>query len=88
MVNRVELLAGQAGDDNKARRSWFYEQFGLIFDYTDPEHREGISRPMPVGGLSKMETWKQNILEHRMLEYLTRVLYAEKRATSELNVRE
>ncbi len=25
----------------KSRRNWFYEQFGLVFDYTDPEHREG-----------------------------------------------
>ena len=83
-VNGIELLAGQAHGDNKARRNWFYEQFGLVFDYTDPEHREGRSRPMLAGALVKVETWKQNITEHRMLDYLAAVLYAEERATSEL----
>ena len=53
----------------KSRRNWFYEQFGLVFDYTDPEHREGRSRPMLAGALVKVETWKQNITEHRMLDY-------------------
>lgn len=87
-VNSIELLAGQAHGDNKARRNWFYEQFGLVFDYTDPEHREGRSRPMLAGALVKVETWKQNITEHRMLDYLATVLYAEERATSELQARD
>ena len=72
----------------KSRRNWFYEQFGLVFDYTDPEHREGRSRPMLAGALVKVETWKQNITEHRMLDYLAAVLYAEERATSELQARD
>ena len=87
-VNSIELLAGQGHGDNKARRNWFYEQFGLVFDYTDPEHREGRSRPMLAGALVKVETWKQNITEHRMLDYLAAVLYAEERATSELQARD
>lgn len=87
-VNGIELLAGQGHGDNKARRNWFYEQFGLVFDYTDPEHREGRSRPMLAGVLVKVETWKQNITEHRMLDYLAAVLYAEERATSELQARD
>ena len=87
-VNGIELLAGQGHGDNKARRNWFYEQFGLVFDYTDPEHREGRSRPMLAGALVKVETWKQNITEPRMLDYLAAVLYAEERATSELQARD
>lgn len=87
-VNGIELLAGQGHGDNKARRNWFYEQFGLVFDYTDPEHREGRSRPMLAGALVKVETWKQNITEHRMLDYLAAVLYAEESATSELQARD
>ena len=87
-VNGIELLAGQGHGDNKARRNWFYEQFGLVFDYTDPEHREGRSRPMLAGALVKVETWKQNITEYRMLDYLAAVLYAEERATSELQARD
>ena len=54
-VNGIELLAGQGHGDNKARRNWFYEQFGLVFDYTDPEHREGRSRPMLAGALVKVD---------------------------------
>ena len=87
-VNGIELLAGQGHGDNKALRNWFYEQFCLVFDYTDPEHREGRSRPMLAGALVKVETWKQNITEHRMLDYLAAVLYAEERATSELQARD
>lgn len=87
-VNSIELVAGQGRGENKVRRNWFYEQFGLVFDYTDPEHREGQSRPMQAGTLVKIETWKQNIIEHRMLDYLAAVLYAEERATSELQARD
>jgi hypothetical protein len=87
-VNRIELLANDGRGDNKARRNRFYEQFGLVFDYTDPEHWEGQSRPIQVGALKKVETWKQNIIEYRMLDYLAEVLYAEERATSELRMRD
>lgn len=70
-VNSIQLLSGQARGDNKARRNRFYEQFGLIFDYHDSAQREGSSRPMLVQGLSVVETWKDNISEHRMFDYLS-----------------
>jgi hypothetical protein len=87
-VNSIELLEGQAHGDNKARRNWFYEQFGLAFDYTDAEHCEGRSRPIAAGALVSVEAWKQNIIEHRMLDYLSTILYAEERASSELQARD
>lgn len=83
-VNSVELLSGQANGDNKERRNRFYEQFGLVFDYTDPERQEGHSRPMLAGDLIAIETWRQNITERRMPDYLADVLYSEERASSEL----
>jgi GNAT superfamily N-acetyltransferase len=83
-VKSVELVSGQAGEDNKERRNRFYEQFGLVFDYTDAEHREGRSRPMLVGELTSVETWKKNIIERRMFDYLADTLYAEQRASSEM----
>jgi GNAT superfamily N-acetyltransferase len=86
-VNSVELLDGQAHGNNKERRNKFYEQFGLVFDYTDSERREGHSRPMQVAGLTPVETWKQNIIERQMFDYLAGVLYAEQRALSELTHR-
>lgn len=75
-VNPIKLLTGQARGDNKARRNRFYEQFGLIFDYLDPGQREGVSLPMQVRALSVVETWKSNIFEHRMFDYLAEHLDA------------
>ncbi|ORE39892.1 hypothetical protein [Pseudomonas aeruginosa] len=83
-VKSIELLAGQAHGDNKNRRNWFYEQFGLVFDYVDPECREGLSRPMRAGALVTVETWKENITELLMLNYLAEVLYAKEQVSSEL----
>jgi GNAT superfamily N-acetyltransferase len=88
-VHCIELLAEQAHDDQKkARRNGFYEQFGIVFDYADPERRAGRSRPMRAGALTPVETWRQNIVEHRMFDYLAEVLYAGERATSEWQLRE
>ncbi|WP_228767944.1 hypothetical protein [Limnohabitans sp. DM1] len=83
-VNSIELLAGQAHEKNKTRRNRFYEQFGFVFDYTDPEQREGRSRSTSASALVQIETWKQNIVEHRMLDYLTDVLNAQEHASSKL----
>jgi GNAT superfamily N-acetyltransferase len=69
-VNTIALLSGQADEQNKARRNRFYEQFGLSFDYIDAEHREGRSRPMRAAALTPVETWKENLLERDMQDYL------------------
>lgn len=87
-VHSIELVSGQSHGENKARRNWFYEQFGIVFDYADPEHREGLSRPMQVNALTPVETWKTNIRERQVLDYVADVLYAEERASSELAQRE
>ena len=88
IVNSVSLLVGQSGGDNKNRRNNFYENFGLTFDYSDPEHKEGRSLPVLVSKLKQRETWKQNIAEIRMLDFLGKVLRDEQRATSELLFRD
>lgn len=87
-VNTVTLLGGQAYDANKARRNRFYERFGLVFDYADLEQREGKSLPMPAKALTPVETWKENIQERLVLDYLADIVYAETRASSELVYRE
>lgn len=81
-VNPIELLRGQARGDNKARRNRFYEQFGLSFDFHDSGQREGVSLPMQVRALSVVETWKNNIFEHRMFDYLAERLDAVESAQS------
>jgi len=83
-VKSIKLVLNQADEDNKERRNRFYERFGLVFDYTDPEHREGVSRPMLVGVLNTVETWKQNITEHQLLDYLAQSLYDLEIATLDL----
>ncbi|WGS50112.1 hypothetical protein LFL96_00965 [Paraburkholderia sp. D15] len=83
-VLSVELLAGQADEENKSRRNRFYEQFGLVFDYRDPDRREGLSKPMLAAELIKVDTWKQNICERDVREYLGEVLYERERDGFEL----
>ncbi|QTD31420.1 hypothetical protein [Pseudomonas fluorescens] len=86
-VNPIELLMGQARGDNKARRNRFYEQFGIHFDYRDAGRREGRSRPMHVRELSVVETWKNNIFEHKMIDHLTERLDAVESAQMNFEAR-
>ncbi len=51
-VRPIKLLSGQAEEENRDRRNRFYERFGLVFAYSDPEHREGVSKSMPVKKLT------------------------------------
>ncbi|MBK5124318.1 hypothetical protein IQ288_31245 [Burkholderia sp. R-69980] len=83
-VNNIELLAAQARGPNTARRNRFYERFGFVFDYTDPQHRAGMSRPLKVRDLTSVESWKENITEHRMLDFLARQQESGLRDRSEL----
>lgn len=86
-VRPVELLSGQAYGENKTRRNHFYEQFGLVFDYRDPEHCEGLSKTMIAAALTPVETWKQNIRERDVREYFGEVLHESKRLEFELSQR-
>lgn len=86
-VASIKLDAGQAQPDNKERRNWFYEQFGIVFDYDDEQHRSGKSRPMLASELKAVETWKKNILEHNMLDYLGSILDLNERISSDLDGR-
>lgn len=87
-VNTVTLLSSDASGNNKERRNRFYEQFGLTFDYNDPERKEGKSRPMQAGELKQVETWKQNITERQLLDYMGEVMYSEECASTELTFRD
>jgi hypothetical protein len=69
-VNNIELLEGQAYGKNTARRNRFYEKFGFTFDYTDPEHRAGMSRAVKVRDLNAVESWKDTIAERRVFDFL------------------
>lgn len=86
-VNSVELRSEQGFSENKERRNKFWEQFGLVFDYTDSSRKAGFSRPMLVKELTQIETWQQNIIEHSVLAYLADVLYTKERVSLELQDR-
>ncbi len=87
-VRPVELLSGQAHGENKARRNRFYEQFGLVFDYRDPEQQEGLSRAMPASALTPVEAWQSNICERDVRDYLGEALHDRDRVVMELASRE
>ncbi len=84
----ISLQAGQATIDNKARRNRFYEQFGLTFDYTDIEQKEGQSRPMPASALTPVATWQENIREQNVPDYLGELLYIRDRMLIQLEDRD
>lgn len=83
-VNSVELMIGQGGDENKERRNHFWEQFGLEFDYSDPEHRTGRSKPMLAKDLNQVEEWAKNITELRVQDYLSELLHTRQQALWEV----
>lgn len=78
-VRSIKLLSGQAEEENRDRRNRFYERFGLVFAYSDPEHREGVSKPMPVKELTPVTSWEANIRERDPREYLAELLYERER---------
>lgn len=73
-VRSITLLDGQAGDDNKKRRNWFYEQFGLKFKYTDQSESEGTSEDISSGELHTTEKWKENIKEIELPDLFSKLL--------------
>lgn len=86
-VRRVELVIGQADEGNKVRRNRFYERFGLVFDYSDAEQKEGRSRPMPARLLTSVDTWRQNITERPVMDYLSDLLRSQTRTALALQQR-
>jgi hypothetical protein len=70
VVNSISLSETEAEGDNLIRRNRGYDQMGFIFDYTDPEHRTGRSRPMPASDLKVVNTWEKNMTEMSVPEYI------------------
>ncbi|MYM80788.1 MULTISPECIES: GNAT family N-acetyltransferase [Duganella] len=83
-VHTINLLEGQAREENRERRNRFYEQFGLKFEYASAERKSGISLPIPAKDLVLTDRWKQNISEHNLMEFLASTLYRKRMAEDEL----
>lgn len=84
-VCSVKLLHGGSYPENKARRNRFYEQFGLVFDYSDPEQCAGLSQSMPVASLTPVDTWRQNIQEQDVRECFAKILSEREKMVSKLS---
>lgn len=87
-VQSIELLKLQASEKNKERRNRFYEQFGLVFDYVDASREAGRSRSIKVSELVQVETWKRNIRERSVLDYIGEVIYKQRFTAIELEFRD
>lgn len=83
-VHTINLLEGQAREENRERRNRFYEQFGLKFEYTSGDRKTGISLPIPAKDLVLVDRWKQNISEHNLKGFFEAMLYRKKIAESDL----
>ncbi|MDY0977726.1 hypothetical protein SOM61_22445 [Massilia sp. CFBP9012] len=83
-IRPVTLLAAQGHDDNRDRRNRFYEQFGLIFDYSDADRRAGQSRPMLASALVSTGAWRDNLRVIPINELLGELLTDKRRLDGDL----
>jgi GNAT superfamily N-acetyltransferase len=87
IVCPIKLLAAQADAKNKSRRNRFYEQFGLIIDFTDPDQLAGATRQMPTSALNLVEV-KDNIQMHSVQGWMGEALTHERDMLFETTRRE
>jgi hypothetical protein len=70
ILDTITLCQGQANLENKERRNRFYEQFGIKFNYSNDKKEEGKSNKTFINQLTTVETWKKNIKEVEITDYL------------------
>jgi hypothetical protein len=86
VVDPVRLLEGQAQtEDEKNHRNGFYHQFGLEFDFEDPDEKVGLSKPMKVEDLNAVTTWKTNIEEVSIYDFAADILSREENLRQSVN---
>ncbi|GAA6135179.1 hypothetical protein NBRC116188_19690 [Oceaniserpentilla sp. 4NH20-0058] len=71
-------------DETRYRRNRFYEQFGIPFQYTSVEKRQGSSIPIKTKKLSNISTWKSNIEVLNATDFLTMLINQKKHAQQSL----
>jgi GNAT superfamily N-acetyltransferase len=80
----IGLSVGQADEENRERRNRFYEQFGIVFDYTDESERTGISRPMTAWQLVRSDRWMSRIKVINLRDYISLQLASIEMQNSEM----
>lgn len=89
MVKPIWVSPVDGDDENRERRNRFYEQFGLVFNYSDAGRRNGTSVPIPAGLLNLTGAWRGTITECPLEDYLDAALSENERLTFALqNARE
>lgn len=83
-VESIWVASADGYNKNRERRNRFYEQFGLVFKYSDAERREGHSAPIPAGLLNLSGAWRSNITEYPLDDYLGSLLRENVRLANEL----
>lgn len=86
MVNPIWVSGSDGYEENRERRNRFYEQFGLVFKYSDADRRDGTSVPIPAGLLNLSGAWRSNITEYSLNDYLGSVLRENARLADELQI--
>lgn len=71
-IDKIELVANQATNNNKERRNRFYEQFGITFSY-DKNRENGYSNPINSHDLIQTSNWKNNISIFSMLDVVEKL---------------
>lgn len=73
-VQPIVLSDIDAYEENKSRRNRYYEQFGIVFDYSGPECSSGVSQGLCAGDLTPVspDVWRKSIKEYDLIDYLRR----------------
>lgn len=71
------LSSLQADEFNKDRRNRFYDNYNIKFDFHTPENLSGKSKKMLVSELTPVHTWKENIREISISNYIGQLLDKE-----------
>ena len=85
-VDPVNLLEGQAQtEEEKTHRNEFYRQFGLEFDFEDPDKKAGQSKPIQAKDLKTVTKWSENIEEVSLYDFAANLLSSEEGLRQSVN---
>ena len=86
MVNPIYISPVDGYEENRERRNRFYEQFGLVFNYTDAGRGSGYSVSIPSGLLNLTGAWRCTITECLLEDYLGAALCENEQLTFDLQM--
>ncbi|PLY35745.1 GNAT family N-acetyltransferase [Pectobacterium versatile] len=86
----ITLGYGQADKENKERRNWFYEQFGIEFDYHNDQNEAGQSQSMKAAALKIIDSWDKtkggNIIIQSCRDFMISMVDKNNQLAKEKNI--